>query len=138
MVRSTSVGSEYWPTALFRPKITNLTKCDKISYYDLMSSGRSADKRMGVNEATKMAKEMLSKDPSCLIIREHCKNRMLERGMNYRDVLNTLLGGRCTGIEAHDRSGLDVYRFETMNYRVECNIFKTKNIVAITAIKKRR
>lgn len=81
---------------------------------------------------------MLNKDSSRLIIREHCKARMLERGMNYRDVLNTLLGGRCTGIEQHIKSGLDIYRFETENYRVECNIFKYENIVAITAIKKRR
>ncbi len=81
---------------------------------------------------------MLTKNPSCLIIREHCKVRMLERGMNHRDILNTLLRGRCTGIEEHFKSGLDVYRFETENYRVECNIFKFENIVAITAIKKRR
>lgn len=81
---------------------------------------------------------MLKQDPSCLIIRKLCQERMLERGMNHRDVLNTLLGGRCTGTEIHIQSGLSVYRFETNNYRVECNIFVNESIVAITAIKKRK
>ncbi len=63
---------------------------------------------------------------------------MIERGMNHRDVLNTLLGGRCKSTEVHIQSGLDVYRVETSNYRVECNIFVNKSIVAITAIKKRK
>jgi len=104
-----------------------------------MSSLDSADKRMSIKEATKIVRKMLTKDSSCLIIREHCQKRMLERGMNHRDVLNTLLGGKCMGIEEHIKSGLNVvYRFETDNYRVECNVFKYESIVAITAIKKRR
>ncbi len=103
-----------------------------------MSSLDPADKRMSIKEATKVTREMLHENSSCLIIREHCQKRMLERGMNHRDVLNTLLGGKCTGIEVHIKSGLDVYRFETDHYRVECNVFKYENIVAITAIKKRR
>jgi mRNA-degrading endonuclease RelE of RelBE toxin-antitoxin system len=103
-----------------------------------MSSFRQTDKTMSLGEATKVAKEMLDMNPACLILSNHCKERMLERGMNLRDVANTLLGGRCTGVEQHFKSGLDVYRFETNNYRIECNIFKHENIVAITAINKRK
>jgi len=102
-----------------------------------MSSSKKTDKSMSLKEATKVAKEMLGKDPACLILSNHCEKRMVERGMNLRDVLNTLLGGNCTGVESHIKSGLDVYCFETKNYRVECNIFKHESIVAITAIKKR-
>ena len=111
---------------------------DIISYYGLMSSSRSSDKRMGINEATKVAREMLNKDSSCLIFSDHCITRMKERGMNQRDVINVLLGGKCNAIEVHPKSGLNVYRFETPSYRVECNIFKYENIVAITAIRKTR
>lgn len=103
-----------------------------------MSSSKKTDTSMSLKEATKVAKQMLGDDPACLILSNHCKERMLERGMNLRDVLNTLLGGNCMGVESHIKSGLDVYRFETTNYRVECNIFKNENIVAITAIKKRK
>jgi mRNA-degrading endonuclease RelE of RelBE toxin-antitoxin system len=103
-----------------------------------MSSSGSDDKRMSIREATKVVRMMLNKDASCLIIRDHCQMRMRERGMNLRDVLNTLLGGKCTGIEEHLKSGLNVYKFETDNYRVECNVFKHESIVAITAIRKRR
>ena len=110
---------------------------DTISYYDLMPSRESSDKKMNLREATRVAHEMLRKDSSCLIIREHCRQRMLERGLNLRDVKNTLLGGNCMAVELHIQSGLHVYRFETNNYRVECNIFKYENIVAITVIKKR-
>lgn len=102
-----------------------------------MSFRGSTDKKMSIGEATKVVREMLHKDSSCLIIRDHCQIRMKERGMNYRDVFNTLLGGKCTGIEPHIKSGLNVYRFETESYRVECNIFKYENIVTITAIRKR-
>jgi hypothetical protein len=102
-----------------------------------MSKTDSSDKRMNINEAMKVAKEMLGKDPSCLTFTQHCLTRMRERGLNHRDVINTLLGGRCTGVEEHIKSGYAVYKFETQNYRVECNIFKYENIVAITAIKKR-
>jgi hypothetical protein len=103
-----------------------------------MSHRRSADKTMSIAEATRIVREMLEQKPSCLIIRQHCIDRMLERGMNQRDILNTLLGGKCTGNEIHIKSGLDVYRFETNNYRVECNIFVNQSIVAITAIRKRK
>ena len=103
-----------------------------------MSSSGPADKTMNIREAMRVVREMLKEDPSCLIIRKHCQDRMLERGLNHRDVINTLLGGRCTGSEVHIQSGLDVYRFETNNYRVECNVFVNESIVAITAIRKRK
>lgn len=103
-----------------------------------MSHHDSSDKRMNNNEVTKVVHEMLKKDTSCLIIRQHCLDRMRERLINQRDIINVLLGGNCRAAEQHIRSGLWVYRFETNNYRVECNVFKHKSIVAITAIRKRK
>jgi hypothetical protein len=111
---------------------------DKISYYDLMSYRANSDKKLNNSEAMRVVREMLGDNSSCLIIREHCILRMKERGINQRDIINVLLGGRCTGAEPHIASGYWVYRFETGNYRVECNINVGRNIIAITVIKKRR
>lgn len=103
-----------------------------------MSYGDHSDKKMGHVEATKVARVMIQEDSSYLIIKDHCLRRMKERGINHRDIINVLLGGKCTGVELHNLSGCWVYRFETKNYRIECNIFKNESIVAITAIRKRR
>lgn len=118
--------------------IQYLTIIDIISYYDFMSSRSSSDKRMNNSEVTKIVREMLKKSTSCLIIRQHCLDRMRQRQINQRDVINVLLGGTCRAAEQHIKSGFWVYRFETNNYRVECNVFKHKSIVAITAIRKRK
>lgn len=79
-----------------------------------MSHHDSADKKMSINEATKVARYMMTQDTSCLIIRDHCVQRMTERGINHRDI-NVLLGGKCTEVEPHPTSGYWVYRFETAN-----------------------
>ncbi len=103
-----------------------------------MLSDESDDKKLNINEATKLVHQMLGADTSCLIFSRHCEKRMKEREISPRDVINVLLGGRCAGSEPHSKSGLWVYRFETNNYRVECNVFRFKNIVVITVIRKKK
>lgn len=109
-----------------------------MSYNDVMSSGSSSEIKMDKSEVTKLVRRMVAADSACLRFRKHCIERMVERGLNQRDVINVLLGGKCTVIEPHPRSGLWVYRFETNNYRVECNVFRNDSIVVITVIRKRR
>lgn len=103
-----------------------------------MSKSDSDDKKMALAEVSRVVKEMLAQDPGCLIISGHCLKRMKERGINHRDIVNVLLGGRCVAVEIHIKSGLWVYKFETNSYRVECNAHKYDSIVAITAIRKGR
>ena len=101
-----------------------------------MSYKDKTDKKLNVNQASKIVKEMVRNDSECIIFRSHGINRIKQRGMNHRDVINVFMGGRCTAVELHSQSGLWVYRFETNNYRIECNIYVYKNIVVITAINK--